>query len=336
MRHPGQFVVLRVRTVILAAISLIVVVAPLHVAWATIAPCDNTAHHEGSILRHPDRPSLLTPRDLRSNRQLSDQLHAKRLSPESIRHCIESNTRIVNHVVDFDEYIQVLHNYVTALEQTPRGHEPYGSEIADSIIWSFGETAVVDLRSLAASHQGRRVLTGTTVPKPTNTQIHWQNVTVGPKVTARSAVFERSVSFIRARFPWVAYFDHSTFRDVVQFRQSTFAQHADFAGVRFENVALFHGNVFAGPVNFRRARFGDTAVFVDKFGGEVWFDGARFENQVQYEGTKFATKSNFTDVIFGGGAFFGSAQGPGNKPIFATFGGDVSFRGTKIRRPSRI
>ena len=218
-------------------------------------PCNNSKA-KPAIRAFEKNKKPLMPKEIQDDAKLQEKLKAARLKKDTIKYCLENDKPLVNHVIDFDLYVETWQEIKDSNRTL---------HIRDSVLWSFKEEGLV---SLAAFARDTEAADGKVTYRAT-AQIQWKNMTPGPSFSAERVEFLSETSFFSSRFPSPANFSHVAFLvDGADFRRATFADGtalfgdgADFGGATFGDGADFGGATFGDGADFGGATFGDEADF---------------------------------------------------------------------------
>ncbi len=284
-------------------------------AHAQEVPCDNSG--VGSVIPADGEGEPLMPKEIQDNADIMKRLKDTRLKREAIKHCLGNNKPIINHVIDFDEYVEAWKE-IKDPKRTLL--------IRDSVLWSFKEGRV-DLRKLRYAGEVDGKITHGLIPR-----IQWRSVTLGPSFSAQGVELPARIYFNSSRFPDLADFIRTRFRGTASFSETTFAGEAFFYEARFSGTASFAYATFGGGAYFGQATFSGNASFRNAtFCAIAYFWNATFNRRGSFGNATFDV-AGFSGTTFNGDAFFDEGTFI-RRAVFkrATFGGNMSLRGATVK-----
>ena len=189
---------------------------------AQAVPCDNSRAEP--VIPTNDEGEPLMPQEIEDDQDMVNKLNGDRLAASHIERCMRDGEQLVNHVIDFDRYVEAWKTIGDSLRVL---------ELEDSILWSF-DKGEVNLAMFASyvDEGGKRVNDVIT------TSVAWTNVTMGPSFSTRDVKFLSASQFYESRFPKQSRFQYAIFHDGTSFQRATFGDDVSFQG------ATFRGNVF--------------------------------------------------------------------------------------------
>ena len=313
------------RTLLVVIVALLLLMCP---GFASVqeVPCDN--REAASAIPTGDNGQPAT------SQQIGEDFTPTIEFP-GITRCLLSGRPLVNHVINYGDYVQALRN--------PRISEVQEFVIEGSVLWSpRGKT--VDL-----SHLGEEGSVGHS--------IRWTGVVLGPRVSGRKTAFHGDIdlrgatlhgeaNFIGAEFAGVK-FDGATFNGIARFYSGTnFRGPASFRDVQFRGEAFFHNKTaFHDRASFAGATFDGNAYDYSEATGEAFFHaGTTFLDDVDFGGAIFNVKPHFSadtfkrgvsfkDAVFNVEARFGRIAFPGPTSFQnAVFNRQAIFDGAQFRQ----
>ena len=328
------------RTLLVVIVALLLLMCP-GFASAQEVPCDN--REAASAIPTGDNGQPATSQQIEEN-------FAPTIEFAGITRCLLSDRPLVNHVINYRDYVQALRN--------PRISEVQEFVIEGSVLWS-PRRKTVDL-----SHLGEEGSVGHS--------IRWTGVVLGPRVSGRKTAFHGNIdlrgatlhgeaNFIGAEFAGVK-FDGATFNGIARFYSGTnFHGPASFRDVQFRGEAFFHNETaFHDRASFAGATFDGNAYDYNEARGEAFFHaGTTFLDDVDFGGAIFNVKPHFSadtfkrgvsfkDAVFNVEARFGMIAFPGptsfqnaafnQQAIFedAQFRQDVDFDGVQFAAGAKV
>ena len=249
-----------------------------------------------------------------TSQQIEDNFE-RTIEAADITNCLREHDPLVNHVIDYSEYVEAFRD---AQSQEAQDQRP-PLVIRDSILWSPKRR--IDLSDLV-----REGVVGHS--------IQWIGVVLGPGVSGRETVFRGDINLYGATFHGDTDFDGAIFKGKAGFYSgATFRGPASFRDVQFRKDAYFHNKTtFHDRTSFGGATFGGSSDDSSEDAGEAYFHaGTRFLGEVDFEGATFNVKHHFRADTFKSGVSFKDA-------VFnvearfgrVTFPGPASFENTQF------